>query len=56
MPKKAGAIDCDKFRTISITSQLCKIVLRIVLSRIKNRITSEKRITPPELIGNGFLE
>ena len=41
MPKKAGAIDCDKFRTISITSQLCKIVLRIVLCRIKNTITSE---------------
>ena len=41
IPKKQGAIDCDKFRTISIMSQLSKIVLRIVLNRIRNRIVSE---------------
>ena len=41
IPKKPGAIDCDKFRTISIMSQLSKLVLRIVLNRAKNKIEAE---------------
>ena len=41
IPKKPGAVDCNKFRTISIISQLGKIILRIVLNRIRNKIKPE---------------
>ena len=41
IPKKPGAVECNKFRTISIISQLGKIILRIVLSRIRNKIRPE---------------
>ena len=41
IPKKPGAIDCDKFRTISVMSQLSKIVLRIILNRLRNKIEWE---------------
>ena len=41
LPKKPGAIECKKFRTISIMSQLSKVVLRVILNRIKNKVKSE---------------
>ena len=41
IPKKPGAIDCDKFRTISVMSQLSKVVLRIILNRVRNKIEYE---------------
>ena len=41
IPKKPGAIDCDKFRTISIMSQLSKLVLKIILNRVRNKIEWE---------------
>ena len=41
IPKKPGTIKCDKFRTISIMSQLSKIILGKSLNRIKSRIISE---------------
>ena len=41
IPRKPVAVECDKFRTVSIMSQLSKIVLRIVLDRNKNKIISE---------------
>ena len=41
LPKKPGAIECNKFRIISIISQLSKVVLRIVLRRVKNVIMPE---------------
>ena len=41
IPKKPGAIECGKHRTISVMSQLGKIVLRIILNRIRNKIRPE---------------
>ena len=41
IPKKAGAIDCNKFRTISVMSSLSKKVLRIKLNRLRNKIEVE---------------
>ena len=41
IPKKQGAIDCDRYRMISIISQLSKVVLRIVLRRVKDVIMPE---------------
>ena len=38
IPKKPGAMECNKHRTISIMSQLGKIVLRVILHRIRNKI------------------
>lgn len=37
--KKPGAVDCDNFGTMSVMSQLSKLVLRVVL------IEQEKRLT-----------
>ena len=41
IPKKPGTIQCDKFRTISVMSQLSKVVLRIILNRARNKIETE---------------
>ena len=41
IPKKPGAMECNKHRTISIMSQLGKIVLRVILNRIRNMIRPE---------------
>ena len=41
IPKKPGAMECSKHRTISVMTQLGKIVLRIVLNRIRNKIRPE---------------
>src|SRR5215469_7901034 len=36
--KVQGTLECEKHSTISIMSQVTKILLRVVLSRIKNKI------------------
>jgi len=41
LPKKPGAVDCDKHRTISLMSHVTKIILRILLMRARSRITPE---------------
>ena len=41
IPKKPGTMECNKHRTISVMSQLGKIVLRIILNRIRNKIRPE---------------
>ena len=41
IPKKPGAMECNKHRTISIMSQLGKIVLRVILNRVRNKIRPE---------------
>ena len=38
IPKKAGTTDCSKHRTISIMSQVGKIILRVIMNRIRNKI------------------
>ena len=41
IPKIPGTLECNKHRTISIMSQITKIILRIVLNRIRNKILPE---------------
>ena len=38
IPKVQGTLECEKHRTISIMSQVTKILLRVVLTRIRNKI------------------
>ena len=42
IPKREGAVDCEKHRTISIMSQVGKIILKVVGRRIKTRL--EERV------------
>ena len=37
IPKKVGTVDCEKNRTISITSQVAKIVLKVIDERLKSK-------------------
>ena len=41
IPKKAKAQDCTEFRTISLTSHVTKILLKIIQKRIANKIDQE---------------
>ena len=41
LPKKPGAIDCVLHRTISLTSHLTKLLLRIVMGRVRNKAKRE---------------
>src|SRR5215469_14947789 len=38
IPKAQGTLECEKHRTISIMSKVTKILLRVVLTRIRNKI------------------
>ena len=41
IPKKPRTLECNKYRTKSIMSQVSKLILRIVLERISNKIKRE---------------
>ena len=41
LPKKAGAIECELHRTISLMSHIIKILLRIIMLRARSRIMPE---------------
>ena len=41
LPKKAGATDCELHRTISLMSHVTKILLRIIMMRVRNKIKPE---------------
>ena len=38
IPKKSGALKCPKHRTLSIMSQEGKVLLRVVMNRLRERI------------------
>ena len=38
IPKVQGTLKCEKHLTISIMSQITKILLRVILTRIRNKI------------------
>ena len=38
IPKREGAIECKKHRTISIMSQVTKIVLKVIGQRLKGKV------------------
>ena len=41
IPKKPGAVECNLFRTISLISQITKIILKVILNRIKGKLKLE---------------
>ena len=41
IPKVQGTLECEKHRTISIMSLITKILLRVILTRIRNKIRSQ---------------
>ena len=41
IPKKPGAVECNLFRTISLMSQITKIILKVILNRIKRKLKPE---------------
>ena len=41
IPKVSGTLDCEKHRTISIMSQITKIILKVILKRIRGKIRRE---------------
>jgi len=41
LPKKPGTTDCDQHRTISLMSHLTKVLLRIIMNRIRDKILPE---------------
>ena len=41
LPKVEGTLECGKHRTISIISQVTKIMLRVILKRIRSKIRPE---------------
>ena len=44
IPKKVGAADCEKHRMTSITSQVAKIVLKVIDERLKNKVEETPRM------------
>ena len=41
LPKKPGATECELHRTISLMSHITKVLLKILMMRMKNKITPE---------------
>ncbi|GFO07610.1 endonuclease-reverse transcriptase [Plakobranchus ocellatus] len=41
LPKKPGATECELHRTISLMSHITKILLKIIMPRVRNKIKSE---------------
>ena len=41
LPKKANATKCEQHRTISLMSHVTKIMLRVILSRVRNKTKPE---------------
>ena len=41
IPKKANAMECGEYRTISLMSHVMKVILRIILHRNENKIEKE---------------
>ena len=41
IPKKPGPVECNLFRTISLMSQITKIILKVILNRIKQKLGQE---------------
>ena len=41
LPKKPGTTDCEQHRTISLMSHLTKILLRIIMKRMRNKLSPE---------------
>ena len=38
LPKKSGTIECESHTTISLMSQVAKVILRVLLARARSKI------------------
>ena len=57
LPKKAKATKCSDFRTLSLMSHILKVLLKVVLLRIRNKIEKEINETQSGFItGKGTRE
>ena len=45
LPKKAGTIECDNYRLITLRSHITKIILRILMNRNKEELMRQYQIT-----------
>ncbi|GFS18696.1 LINE-1 retrotransposable element ORF2 protein [Elysia marginata] len=41
LPKKPGAVECEHYRIISLMSHITKILLRVIMTRVRNKIKPE---------------
>ena len=41
LPKKPGTVECDQHRTISLMSHLTKVLLRVIMNRMRNKLLPE---------------
>ena len=41
LPKKPKAMDCSQYRTISLTSRVMKVLLKVILNRNRNKMEAE---------------
>ena len=41
LPKKPGTVECDQHRTISLMSHLTKVLLRVLMNRMRDKIMPE---------------
>ena len=41
IPKQEGATECDKHRTINIISQMAKVILKVIDSRLKIKVEKQ---------------
>ena len=41
IPKKQGTVECEQHRTISLMSHLTKVMLRVLMNRMRNKILPE---------------
>ena len=41
IPKKIGTVECDQHRTVSLMSHLTKVMLRVLMNRMRNKILPE---------------
>ena len=41
LPKKPGVVECELHRTINLMNHIIKLILRIIMERVHNRITPE---------------
>ena len=45
LPKKPGTVECDQHRTIILMSHLTKVLLRVIMNRMRNKILPEISVT-----------
>ncbi|CAH1732925.1 unnamed protein product [Aphis gossypii] len=51
LPKKIGAMKCEKYRTISLMSHILKLLLKVIYKRISKKC--EEQIWPNQF---GFIK